>query len=58
MGLYSAWRVTMTQLRKDGDEIVQICEPSQGEDKLACFAYVDNRPTLDHYARDESGKAL
>lgn len=49
LGSFDVWQKTIAKLRADGDEIVQICEPQAGEEPVACFAYVDNRPTLGHH---------
>jgi len=49
MGPHTAWKETVAALRADGDEIVQLCEPPEGEEPQVCFCYVDNRRTLGHH---------
>lgn len=48
-GPFGVWQDTLAKLREDGDEIVQLSEPSSGDEPLACFAYVDNRNSLGHF---------
>jgi len=49
VGSYAVWQDTISQLQKDGDEIVQMSAVNPNSEPQAMFAYVDNRKTLGHF---------